>query len=208
MKRLDLAFFHTELFKEHGFVLNSPQMTFEKVFTQGKQVISLHFQKIDKTTLVQFHLGVRIDEVEDLIHKYIPTLQKHSQQSITLLQSMDKLGKVYPNQFHVSTDAELSSAIKLTEKFFTEIGFKWLDKMIDPKTLEFEFLMHKEDPFNNHNLIYSAFRSTALSKLFNPEDYPVLRQAFLAKINIKEITPFTIASYLGFLDYLDHLKVA
>ena len=208
MKRLDVTCFYTEFFKEQGFNLNSSQMMFEKVFPHGKQVIFIHLQDLEDSTIVQFHLGVRINEVEELIHQFLPTLQSYSDQSTTLLQTPDKLGKLYPNQFQISTEEEFSSAQKLIERFFVEAGFKWLDKMIDPKTLEFEFLMHKEDPFNNHNLIFSAFRSTALSKLYNPEDYPVLRQAFLAKINSKEITPFTIASYLGFLDYLDHLKVA
>ncbi|MEP1954876.1 MAG: hypothetical protein ABJJ26_08060, partial [Algoriphagus sp.] len=69
-----------------------------------------------------------------------------------------------------------------------------------------EFLFQSKRNKQDFNLVEAAFRATALSKLYNPEDYQVLRQAFLEKIHSQDFTPFTIASFLQFLNHLDNEK--
>lgn len=203
MRKMDVVCLHSEFFIDNGFVLNQSQMLFEKVYPHGKQVIFVHFAEGSAETYIEYHLGIRINAVEELIHKYIPTLNNYAEQSITLVQTPDILGDMYPKKIILSDDIELPEAIISSENFFLDTGFRWLDQMIDPIVLEQEFLHHKENPFEACNLVESAFRSTALSRLYNPEDYPILRQSFLEKINCDEMTPFTIASFLQFLDYLD-----
>ncbi|PZX54934.1 hypothetical protein [Algoriphagus chordae] len=207
MRKLDVVGLHSEFFKDHGFQLNPSQLVFEKVFPHGKQVIFVHFIEGSKESYLEYHLGIRINEVEELIHKFLPTLSNHAEQSITLAQTPDKLGSSYPKKITVGDSDEMSQVIISFENFFLNTGFKWLDQMIDPVVLEQEFLHHKEDPFEAYNLIDSAFRSTALSRLYNPEDYPVLRQSFLEKITSQEMTPFTIATFLQLLNYLDKVEL-
>src|SRR5690606_33917556 len=98
-------------------------------------------------------------------------------------------------------------AISQAENFFLKAGFKWLNKMSTPLILEQEFLQHKEKPFDSNNLVESAFRSLALSRLYNPTDYPILRQSYMERLDFQEMTPFTIASFLQFVDHLDKDKL-
>jgi mannose-6-phosphate isomerase class I len=151
-------------------------------------------------------LGIRINEVEELVKKYLPTPDDYAEQSITLARTANNLGNFYPRKIRVSNEKQLSELVYSIENFFLTTGFRWLDQMIDPYVLEQEFLNHKEGSFENYNMVESAFRSTALSKLYNPEDYPILRQSFLEKINSEEMTPFTIAAFLQFLNYLDNFN--
>lgn len=198
---------HSEFFKDRGFILNPSQNQFEKVFPQGKQVISLQIIDRSNEKYIEYHLGVRINGVEDLIDQHLLTKGIYKEQSFTLAQTPDKLGSTYQKINKISKFEDLLLLVKSIETFFVETGFNWLDKMIDPINLEQEFLNHKEIPFEDCNLVEIAFRSTALSKMYNPIDYPILRSTFLKKINSLELTPFSIASFLQFLNFLDNLNM-
>ncbi|MEB2775334.1 hypothetical protein SYJ56_08445 [Algoriphagus sp. D3-2-R+10] len=207
MKKMDVVCLHSEFFRDHGFVLNQSQLLFEKDFIHGKQVVFVHYVEGSITSYIEYHLGIRINEVEELIQKYLPTPNTYANQSITLAQTPYNLGSLSPNKIIVSSKNELSKVVNSIEDFFLKTGFNWLDKMINPVILEQEFLHQKENLFDAYNMVESAFRSTALSRLYNPQDYPILRQSFLEKIDSEVMTPFTIASFLQFLNFLDNLKI-
>ncbi|MEN2282067.1 hypothetical protein AAGF08_08005 [Algoriphagus sp. SE2] len=207
MLKTKVAKLHTEFFKDHGFTLNPSLNQFEKDFPNGKQVISIQIIDCKNEKYLEYQLGVYINVVEELIKQYTSTICGYKAQSITLAQTPDKLGSTYPKEIKISNIEELPSLINSIKIFFLETGFKWLDKMIDPIKLEQEFLHQKEIAFEDCSLVENAFRSTALSKIFNPIDYPILRRTFLKKINSLELTPFSIASFLQFLNYLDNLNM-
>lgn len=208
MRKLDVVGLHEEFFTDKGFVLQSSKMLFEKVFPHGKQVVFIHFSEVPEANHLEYYFGVRINEVEELIHSYLPTPQHYAENSLTLVQSLDKLGSDFPEKFLITNEEDLSTVISQVENYFMKTGFSWLDQMIQPSGLEKEILKSTTDPLESENLVYSAFRSTALSKLYNPDDYQFLRNGFLAQMNSEQMTPFTIAAYLQFIDYLDNLHIA
>ncbi|MEB2782045.1 hypothetical protein U3A58_16760 [Algoriphagus sp. C2-6-M1] len=205
MRKLDVVCLHDEFFTDHGFVFNQSQLFFEREFAHGKQVVFVHYVEGSKGNYLAYHVAIRINAVEELIQKYLPAPVSYAEQSITLTQTPHNLGNIYPQRMIISDENELSEVIHSAEDFFLKSGFHWLDQMIDPVSLEQEFLHQKENFFEPFNLVESAFRSTALSRLYNAKDYPVLRQFFLEKINSQEMTPYSIASFLKFLNYLDNL---
>ena len=206
MRKKDVICLHSEFFNENGFELNQTQLFFEKLYPHGKQIVYVHFIEGSDESWVEYHLGIRINEVEELVKKFLPTPNDYADQSITLVQTPNNLGNLYPRKIRVTNEKQLSELVFSIENFFLKTGFNWLDQMINPIILEQEFLNHKEDQFESYNMVESAFRSTALSKLYNPEDYPILRQSFLERINSDEMTPFTIAAFLQFLNYLDNFN--
>jgi hypothetical protein len=207
MQKLDVVMLHSEFFKNHGFVLNQSQLFFEKVFSHGKQVVFVHFAEGSNENYLEYHLAIRIDAVEEMVQKYLPSPINRADQSITLALTADRLGSFYPKKITVTNKSELAKVTAQIEKFFIDKGFDWLDQMIDPINLEQAFLRQSTKQKQDFNLVESAFRATALSKLYNTEDYPILRQAFLEKIQSQQFTPFTIASFLQFLNHLDNLKL-
>ena len=197
---------YSKFFEEHGFKLNTSLLRFEKVFPHGKQVIYANITDGDNGKSIEYHLGIRINTVEELIIKQVPMVSFNPEQSITFSQSLNKLRDSSTKKIKSLLKMNDPTDIHSKKDFFLNEGFKWLDQMINPSRLQQEISKLKEDSFESHNLVEKAFKVTALSKLYNPNYYPILRQSFLEKINCNEMTPFTIASFLQFLNYLDNLK--
>ncbi|GAB3226328.1 hypothetical protein J0A67_07600 [Algoriphagus aestuariicola] len=207
MKKLEVIELHHEFFEDFEFQFHSTHLLFYKPFPQGQQVIFVHYTENSDQAYLEYSFGVRIDAVEKIIHRFLPTLKGYSERSITLIQTPDGISGNIPNRFDVKSDSILADAIGAAEKFFVSEGFPWMDKMIDPKNLENEFALQKDQGFKTHNFVYNSFRGATLAKLYNAADYPILRAFYLEQIKQREMTPFTIASFLQLLNYLDHLEV-
>lgn len=205
MRELDVIELHSQFLGEFGFDFHPNHLMFFKNFPQGKQVIFIHYSEYPEASYLEYNLGVRIDRVEEIIHQFLPTLSDYAQRSITLIQKANKIGKEIPSRFVLENDSQLADAIMAAEKFFVSHGFHWMDEMINPRTLEKAFAERKERVFSTQNFVYYAFRGVTLAKLYNPEDYPVLRKIYLEEIQKQGMTPFTIASFLQLLNYLDNL---
>ena len=203
MLNIDIKERHQEFFLDFGFEFNPNYSTYEKSFPLGKQAIFVHFTEYPDTNYLEYNLGVRIDTVEELIHRFLPSLSDYSSRSLTLIQTPNKIDPNIPNRFAITSDFELEEALIKAEKFFIKNGFKWLDKMSHPLTLENAFVAKENYTFKSQNFIYNAFRATALAKLYKPEDYLIVRENFLNMVEKQQVTPFTIASYLQFLSHLD-----
>lgn len=203
MRKIDLIERQTDFFTDFGFKLDPDLLVFKKPIPSGSQLIFIHYTPYPDGAYLEYNLGIRIDEVEYMIHKFLPSLQGYSENSVTLVQTLDKIGKQLPKRFFIEHDGNLSKTLMSVEKFFVSNGFAWLDEMSIPLKLENAFADRKERKFKTQNFIYNAFRGTALSKLYKPEDYPILRKTYLDLVKENSATPFNIASYLKFLNYLD-----
>lgn len=205
MRKLEVIELHHQFFNDFEFKFHSSNLLYLKNFPQGQQIIFVHFSEYPDVSYLEYNLGIRIHAVEEIIHRFLPTLSDYADRSITLVQTPDKIGKIIPKRFVLENDNHLAEAIMAAEKFFVMYGFHWLDEMIQPKNLERAFAERKDKTFKTQNFVYNSFRGVTLAKLYNPEDYPVLRQLYLENIEQREMTPFTIASFLQLLNYLDHL---
>ncbi len=207
MRKIEVIELHHQFFKDFDFEFHPSHLLFYKPFPQGQQVIFVHFTEYPDASYLEYNLGVRIHSVEEIIHKFLPSLRDYAERSITVIQTPDKIGKMIPNRFLIENDFQLSEAIMAAEKFFVLYGFHWLDEMIQPEKLERAFAERGEKAFKTQNFIYTAFRGATLARLYNPKDYPVLRNIYLDQIRKREMTPFNIASFLQLLDYLDKIEV-
>ena len=203
MLKIDVIELHQVFFRDYGFQYNSVLNFFYKSFPHGNQVIYLNFSEYSDINYLEYSLGIRIHQIEHLIHEFLPTVMDYADRSMTLIQTPRKISKSLPPRYKIDTDAQLQEAILKARKFFIKGGYPWLDSMIDPFNLEKEFAAHKEKPFKSQDFVYNSFRSVALSRFYSSLDYPVLRQFYLEKIKDNDMTPFSIAAFLKFLDYLD-----
>ncbi|MFN3759328.1 MAG: hypothetical protein ACK4SF_08940 [Algoriphagus aquaeductus] len=207
MRKKEVIDLHYGFFKDFGFEFHPQNFLFEKSFPQGNQVIFVHYTEYPDATYLEYKLGVRIHAVESIIHKFLPTLSDYASRSITLIQSPDLISSEYPRRYVLKDSEPILDCILSAENFFIKHGFPWMDEMIEPKNLELAFASHGEFPFQTQNFVYHAFRGVTLARLYNSPDYLNLRQLYLEQIKRKEMTPFTIASFLQLLDYLDHMEI-
>lgn len=207
MIKVDVIELHKDFFRDFGFEYNFVEKFFYKSFPQGNQFIYLNFSEYSNINYLEYSLGVRINQVEQLIQKFLPNLMNHSDRSVTLLQTPHKINKNLPVRYIIETEAQLQRAMENAERFFITQGFPWLDAMIDPHNLEKTFISRKDKPYKSQNFVYNMFRATALTRLYSPIEYPRIRQFYLEKIREKDMTPFSIAAFLQFLDHLDKVPV-
>lgn len=205
MREVNLISIHNQFFTDNGFLLNKEYLHFEKICPHGKQVIFIHYTEYPESNFLEYNLGVRIDQVEHLIHRFLPSLSDYSDRSITMVQTLNKIGKELPKRFTIENDWKLSEAIMKVDSFFVRTGFEWLDTMMNPVNLERAFVEQKDNSFKTQNFVYNAFRATALCRLYNPKNYHEVRSNFLNQVEQNNMTPFTLASFLQFLDHLDGL---
>lgn len=198
---------HKDFFRNFGFEYNFVEKLFYKSFPHGNQFIYLNFPEYSDIHYLEYNLGIRINQVEQMIQKFLPNLMNHSDRSVTLLLTPQKINKNLPVRYIIETEDQLQRAMENGERFFITQGFPWLDTMIDPQNLEKTFISRKDKPYKSQNFVYNMFRATALTRLFSPKDYPWMRQFYLEKIREQDMTPFSIAAYLQFLDYLDKVLI-
>lgn len=205
MRKEEVIDLHFGFFRDFGFAFHPQHLLFEKPFTEGNQVIFVHYTEYPDVSYLEYKLGIRNHLVETIIHKFLPTLSDYAQRSITLIQAPDAIQAGIPKRFVLDHEFNLIEAIEKGEEFLVKHGFHWLDTMSDSKSLELAFEIQQAQPFPNQNFVYHAFRGVTLARLYHREGYEELRQIYLHQIKQKELTPFTIASFLQLLDFLDHL---
>ncbi|TDQ19073.1 hypothetical protein DFQ04_0890 [Algoriphagus boseongensis] len=207
MRKLNVIGLHNLFLNEHGFRFNLAKMAFTKNFSEGQQVVLVDFVKYPDESYLEYRIGTRINAVEELIQKFIPAISDHFERSITLLLKPSDISETIPERFAVTNEEEIHQAIKKIEEFFLNYGFDWLDQMSYPEVLEDYFARSKEQIFQSNHSVYNSFRGAVLAKLYNPEDYPVLKQVYLEQIQTNTMTPFSIASFLQLLDYLEKMEI-
>lgn len=207
MRNYDVIGLHHGFFADFGFEFHPSKFIYQKDLPWGQQVVFVQFTEYPEVNYLEYKLGVRIHQVEEIIHLFLPTLADYAERSITLIQTPDKIGKQIPARFVLENDSQLAEAIMAGETFFVTHGFYWLDQMIDPVKLEKAFAERKEKSFRCHNFVYNCFRGVTLARLYNPNDYQFLRNIYLKEIENRHLTPFNIGSFLQLLNYLDELEI-
>lgn len=207
MKKADILGLHERFLLKFGFTLNKEHLVFEKTFTFHSQLIFINYSENENYRTLEYKMGIHINPVEDLVIKYLPYYGSFTERSMTIVQPLYRLGSKCQNKFVIPRGQNLNTTIRLVELFFAKEGFTWFEKMSDPRRIEKEFLSQKDNPLTSPNFLYTAYRSTALSRLFNPEHYLPLRNLYLSQIHKKGMTPFAIGTFLQFLNHLDNLTV-
>ncbi len=206
MRSIQVIELHHQFFTDLGFEFHPSHLLFYKSFPHGQQVIFIHYTEYPDSSFLEYKLGVRIHAVERIIHQFLPALNDYPDRSITLIQTPDKIGKMIPARFVLENNSNLADAISAAEMFFVRHGFHWLNEMIRPENLEQAFAQRRDKFFKTQNFVYNAFRGATLARIYNPKDYPILRNIYLDQIEKEGMTPFTIASFLQLLDFLDKIE--
>jgi hypothetical protein len=196
---------HEEFLTDFGFSLEQKQLRYSKSFPSGRQIIFFHHTQYQESLYVEYQLGVRFDQVESIIHKFLPTLGDYKDRSITLVETLDRISAGMPRRYFLENDLEIRPVISKVEQFLVKEGFKWMDLYTQGRELEKFFNDDPDRGFATQNFTYRSSRGITLAKLYNPERYKAVKDLYLAKMEEMQVTPFTVACFLNLIDYLDNL---
>lgn len=196
---------HEDFLADFGFSLEQKQLRYSKGFGEGNQIIFFHHTQHLDAMYIEYQLGIRFDQVESIIHKFLPTLGDYKDRSITLVETLDRINPEMPRRYLLENDLEISPVISKVEQFLVTEGFRWMDKYTFGRQMEKFF---NDDPNRNiatQNFTYRSSRGITLARLFNPSRYKAVKDLYLAKMEEMQVTPFTVACFLNLIDYLDNL---
>jgi hypothetical protein len=206
MEIKDVISLHEDFLADFGFKLEKNSLHYVKETPKGKQMIFFHHTQHEEVSYLEYHLGIRLDEVENIVHRFLPSLGDYKERSITLVETLDRIDKEMPRRFLVENDIEIKEVIKTLENFLVKKGFKFLDTYSDGNNLEIFFNEDPSKPIVTQNFTYRSARGITLCTLFNPSEYQKTKKKYLDLLNEKQVTPFTLASFINLMDYLEHLK--
>lgn len=207
MEIRDVLLLHEDFLSDFGFSLDPKTLHYIKDFPEGRQMIFFHYTQNEDISYLEYHLGIRIHQVENIVHKYLPSLGDYRERSITLVETMDRIDEEMPRRFLVENDMEIDSIIDRVEEFFVKFGFDFLDRLSNVNTLERYFNHDTKCVILTQNFTYSSARGITLAKLFNEPVYDEIKNEYLEMFNDKQETPFTLACFINLLDFLDHQLV-
>jgi len=206
MELKDVILLHEDFLADFGFKLDKLSLHYVKDFPKGKQLIFFHHTQHEDVSYLEYHLGIRLDEVENIVHRFLPSLGDYKERSITLIETLDRIDADMPRRFLVENNVEINGVIKTVENFLVKKGFRYLDTYSNENSLEKYF---NEDPTKSiitQNFTYRSARGITLCRLFNPSQYQKTKKRYLDMLNEKQVTPFTLASFINLMDYLEHLN--
>lgn len=205
MEKQEILLLHRDFLKDFGYSLDKTILHYSKENVDGKQIVFFHLTQQNDVIYLEYNLGIRIEKVEYMVHKFLPSLGDYKEKSVTLVETIDAIEEALPRRFVIYDESETSSYINQIEDFLVKKGFLWLDNFMTGRALERYFNEDIESPIITQNLTYRASRGLVLSKMYNPEAYSPIKDRYLRKLDEYQVTPFTLACILNLIAYLDNL---
>ncbi|PRY90461.1 hypothetical protein [Mongoliibacter ruber] len=205
MKFRDVILLHEEFLADFGFKLDGKSLHYTKTFGEGRQMVFFHYTHYEDVSYLEYHLGIRYDNIENIVHRFLPSLGDYKERSITLVETMDRIDTEMPRRFLVENDLELGSVIENAENFLVKNGFRFLDKFSEGKSLESYFNSDTATPILTQNFTYRSARGITLAKFYNPDAFEDIKSKYLDMLNEKQVTPFNLACFINLIDYLEHI---
>lgn len=205
MKFRDVILLHEEFLADFGFRLDNKSLHYTKTFGEGRQMVFFHYTHYEDVSYLEYHLGIRYDNIENIVHRFLPSLGDYKERSITLVETMDRIDSDLPRRFLVENDLQVGSVIEYAEEFLVKKGFRFLDKFSEGKALEPYFNTDTATPILTQNFTYRSARGITLAKFYNPDAFEEIKSEYLDMLHEKQVTPFNLACFINLIDYLKHL---
>lgn len=205
MEFKNVILLHEDFLADFGFKLDNRSLYYVKDTPEGKQMVFFHHTQHEGGAYLEYHLGIRLEKVENIVHRFLPSLGDYKERSISLIETMDRIDPKMPRRFLIENDFETNEVIRKVEQFLVKKGFNFLDKVSAGTALEKYFNTDVTSPIVTQNFTYRSARGITLCKLYNPKNYEKTKKLYLNMLNEKQVTPFTLACFINLLDYLENL---
>lgn len=192
-----------EFLSDFGFQFDPKSLYHFKPIPGGRQIIFSHYHPYEEVFYLEYQLGIRLDEVEHLVHKFLPSISDYKNRSITLVETMDKVDDQMPRRFLLESEEEIGKVLQNSETFLVKKGFNWLDTMSVPIHLEDHFNQNPKRQISTQNFTYRSSRGVVLSSLFHAERYEAVKKEYLGLLHESGVTPFTLACFINLLNELE-----
>ncbi len=159
-------------------------------------------------TLVELHLGIRINIVEDLVYQFTNGISGYGPHSTTLIASAGRIEGMPYLRYELNEIAEVPAIVQQMNAFLVAKGFDFLQKnqriealntLYNTKATQKSLLLP--------NLLHRSLRGIVLAKLTQQEDWMQLAETYRLQLMQKGIPGPMIQRYVLLTNYLQTFSV-
>ena len=186
-----------------GFVYVAQWNQFRRPTQTGFQSIIISMANYSDVSLLEIHLGVRQDTVENLAYPFTNGLLGFKPNSMTLVTPLAKLHGHSFQRFEVSISTDLRPILQEIQTQLNKGGFSFLDKYISLNELDNLFNRHPNHPLPLvHNQVNRCIRGIVMSKINKQPGFEALTQMYRDRLEALRVPQQTLDKYDRLRSYL------
>ncbi|MEL7021310.1 MAG: hypothetical protein AAGK47_06880 [Bacteroidota bacterium] len=162
-------------FQARAYEWNSSLHQFRRQTDQGFTCIIISISPYPDVSIVEFHLGIRLDDVENVAYPYTNGLSGFRPDSMTLVTPLSRLYQQPFQRFTVANESDVQLATTTLIQQLEDLGWDFLDTYQHRPNLEQLFNQEPTSPLRwTHHQVHRAMRGITLAKLNQRQDLPQL----------------------------------
>ena len=176
---------------------------FRSATTIGFQSIILSASHYPDCSIVELHLGIRADAVENLAFPFTNGLTGFKKDSLTLVCPISKLFNSPFQRYEIRDRRDIDGVFSNFQKQLEEKGFQFLAQHKRLETLEHLFNDLPNEPLALvHNQVNRCMRGITLAKLCHSRDFEQLAQIYEYQLSQLFVPKSTLERYQRLLNFL------
>lgn len=157
---------------------------FRRTTPFGFQCVILSVSTYEDLELVEFHLGIRFDQVEQMAFSFTNGLTGFQADSTTLITPLGRILGQEPLRYKIRHPDDVRSVVETFWMHFQSRGLPFFERFEKIKSLDTLFNAAPEEPCPwVNNLFHPAFRGLAVGALLARDDLAVLIEQHRAALH-------------------------
>lgn len=177
---------------------------FRKSTERGFTCIILSVSDHEESSLVEAHLGIRIDDVENIAFPFTNGLPGFQPDSMTIVTPLAKLYGQPFQRFEVASQRSAAEAVVAIQGQLQDKGLKFLNQYSSLEDME---ALYNEKPEEQlqlvHNQANRCFRAVAMARLLPRKDFEQLVETYGRRLETELHAPqSTLEKYTRLVNFL------
>ncbi|MCB0550903.1 MAG: hypothetical protein KDD19_25260 [Phaeodactylibacter sp.] len=196
----------TPFFKERGFTWLPHLHQFRKSTERGFTCVIISVSDYEDSSLVEAHLGIRIDDVENITFPFTNGLPGFKPDSMTLVTPLARMYGGTFERFEVRDERSANETVATIQGQLREHGLKFLHRYSSLEDMEALFNATPEEPLPLvHNQSNRCFRAVAMASLSLRRDFENLVEIYGRRLEAELRAPApTMDKYVRLINFLRH----
>ena len=185
-----------EFLEDFDFQWQAPLHQYRRETNLGFQCVILAFSHYDDLSLLEAHVGIRLDAVENLAFPFTNNPAGFRGDSMTLVTPLARLFGRRHERHELATEADADAAASQIVRQLESEGLSFLNRYFNSRLMDVLFNEEPEKllPYL-HNATNRCLRGITLARLTQRDDFETLVRAYRQQLSLQHATEAAIARF-------------